>query len=70
MERLRAFELDISKAFAKVWLVGLLHNLKASGVVSPILCILESFLQKRSLKVVLEGGISWCVVLWNGVTGL
>ena len=46
-------ELDISKAFDKGWHAGLLHKPKAYGVVSPILSILESFLQGRSLKVVL-----------------
>mgnify|MGYP003323128865 FL=1 len=50
----RAIALDISKAFDKVWHAGLLHKLKAYGVGS-ILCILESFLKERSLKVVLDG---------------
>ena len=43
-----AIALDISKVFDKVWL-------KAYGVVAPILGIVESFLQERSLKVVLDG---------------
>ena len=47
--------LDISKAFDKVWHARFLHKLKAYGVVGPILCILDSFLQERSLKVVLDG---------------
>ena len=34
---------------------GLLHKLNTYGVVGPILGILESFLQERSLKVVLDG---------------
>ena len=34
---------------------GLLHTLTAYGVVGPILSILESLLQKCSLKVVLDG---------------
>ena len=42
-------------AFDKVWHAGLLHKLKAYGVVGPILSVLESFLQERSLKVVLDG---------------
>ena len=39
----RAISLDISKASNKVWHAGLLHKLKAYGVVGPILNILESF---------------------------
>ena len=50
-----AIVLDISKAFDKVWHVGWLHKLKAYDVVGQILSILESFLQERSLKVVLDG---------------
>ena len=34
---------------------GMLHKLKAYGVVGPILSILDSFLQEHSLKVVLDG---------------
>ena len=49
---MRAIALDISKAFNKVWHAGLLHKLKAYGVVGTILSILESFSQERSLKVV------------------
>ena len=51
----RAIALDISKAFNKVWRARLLNKLKAYGVVSPILSILESVLEERSLKVVLDG---------------
>ena len=50
----RAIALDISKAFDKVWHVRMLHKLKAYAVAGPILIILESFLQERSLKVVLD----------------
>ena len=42
----RAIALDISKTFDKVWHAGLLHKLKAYGVVGPILNILKSFLQE------------------------
>ena len=51
----RAIALDISKAFDKVWHAGLLHKLKAYGVGGCILSIVESFLQDRSMKVVLDG---------------
>ena len=51
----RAIALDISKGFDNVWHARLLHKLKAYGVVGPILHILESPLQERSLKVILDG---------------
>ena len=38
-----AIPLDISKASGKVWHAGLLHKLKAYGIVGPIRSILESF---------------------------
>ena len=46
---------DISNTFDKIRHAGLLHRLKAYGVVGPILSIMGSFLQERSLKVVLDG---------------
>ena len=68
-----ALTLDITMAFDKVWHSGLPHKLKAYGVVGPILSILESFLQERSLKIVLDGqsspfyitnaGVPWGSVL-------
>ena len=63
----RALALDISKAFDKVWNAGLLDKLKAYGVVGPILSILESFLQERSLKVVLVGQSSPLYIINAGV---
>ena len=46
---------------------GLLHKLKAYGVVGPILRKLESFLQERSLKVVLDGQTSPLYIANAGV---
>ena len=40
----RAIALDISKEFDKVWHAGMIHKLKAYGVVGLILSILESLL--------------------------
>ena len=51
----RDIVLDNSKAFDKVWDARLLHKLKAYDIVGQIPSILESFLQERSLKVVLDG---------------
>ena len=45
----------------------MLHKLKSYGVVGPILSILESFLQERSLKVVLDGQSSPFYIINAGV---
>ena len=49
-----AIALDILKAFDKIWHAGLLHKLKAYVVRDSILSIIESFLQDRAIKVVLD----------------
>ena len=54
----RAIALDISKAFDRVWHAGLLHKLSSYGVKGKIFNIIQSFLQNRSLKVVLDGQTS------------
>ena len=46
--------LDISKAFDRVWLVGLLHKLKFYGISGQILGLISSFLSDRHLQVVLN----------------
>ena len=46
--------LDISKAFDRVWLVGLLHKLKCYGISGQILGLISSFLSDRHLQVVLN----------------
>nr|CAI5837953.1 unnamed protein product [Callosobruchus analis] len=51
----RAVELDISKAFDRVWHLGLLAKLAAYGVSSGLCRWLNSFLHDRSLFVVIEG---------------
>ena len=63
----RAIALDISKALDKVWHAGLLYKLNAYVVVGPILSILESFLQERSLKVGLDGQSSPLCITNAGV---
>ena len=45
---------EISKAFDTVWHAGLLHKLKAYGVIGSIISIVESFLQDRAIEVVLD----------------
>ena len=50
--------LDISRAFDRVWHVGLLHKLKSYGVSGYILGLIPSFLSNRGLQVVLDGKCS------------
>ena len=51
----RVVALDISKAFNRVWDAGLLHKLKSSGISGQIFGLICSFLNKRRLRVVLDG---------------
>ena len=50
----RAIALDISRAFDKVWYVGLFHKCKSHGISSQILGLMSSFLSSRQLYVVLD----------------
>ena len=63
----RAIALVILKALDKVWHAGLLHKPKAYGIVGPILSISESFLQGRSMRVVLDGQSSSLCITNAGV---
>ena len=47
--------LDISKAFDRVWHVGLLHRRKSYGISTQIFCLISSFLSNKQLWVVLDG---------------
>ena len=42
------FFLDISKAFDKVWLDGLIYKLKQNGVAGDLLDTLTNFLKERN----------------------
>ena len=56
--------LDISKAFDKVWHIGLIHKLKQNGIGGLLLKILTDFLKSRKQRVVLNGQhSSWSDVL-------
>ena len=50
----RAIALDISKAFDKVWHVGLLYKVSSYGITGKTFSV-KSFLTSRSLKVVVNG---------------
>ena len=54
----RAVFLDISKAFDKVWLEGLLFKLECNGVSGLLLVMIRSYLSNRVQRVVLNGKMS------------
>jgi len=47
--------LDISKAFDRVWHLGLLAKLRTLGFTGKLLAWLSDYLRDRSLRVVLNG---------------
>ena len=47
--------LDISKAYDRVWHVGLLQNLKSYRISSQVFDLIFSFLSNRRLQIVLDG---------------
>ena len=51
----RGIFLDISKAFDRVWHEGLIYKLKCIGIKDNALKIIESFLNNRFQRVVLNG---------------
>ena len=50
----RGVSLDISKAFDKVWHVGLLCKFKRNGISGDLLKLIQSILADRYQKVVLN----------------
>ena len=50
--------LDISKAFDRVWHVGLLHKLKSYGTSGQTFDLISSFLSNKRLRVVMDGNSS------------
>ena len=64
---MRDIALDTYKEFDKVWHAGLLHKLKAYGIVGLIISILESCFQERSLRVVLDDQSSPLYITNEGV---
>ena len=51
----QALVLDISKAFNRIWHVGLLHQLRSYKISGQIFGLISSFLSNRRLQVVLDG---------------
>ena len=54
-EDVRGVFLDISKAFDKVWHIGLLFKLKAYGIDGELLSLLENYLENHKQRLVLNG---------------
>ena len=56
----KAVFLDISKAFAEVWHDGLIYKIKLIGIIGALLKLIQSFLNHRLRRVVLNGqNSSW-----------
>ena len=55
---IRAVFLDISKAFDKIWLPGLIFKIKSFGISSDLLELIKNFLSNRFQRVVLNGQTS------------
>ena len=62
-KEVRVVFLDISKAFDRVWQVGLICKLEVLGVCNPLLNWIRSYLADRRQRVVLEGQSS----SWKGI---
>lgn len=60
----RSLYLDISKAFDRVWHEGLVYKLMRCGVSEQLLFLIQSFLEDRKQRTVLNGKCSD----WGDVT--
>ena len=63
----RAVFLDISKAFDKVWHRGLIHKLDSIGISGNLLNLMESFLNERYQRVLINGQSSEWASIKAGV---
>ena len=52
--------LDISKAFDKIWLPGLIFKIKSFGIADDLLELIENFLSNSFQRVILNGQTSEC----------
>ena len=64
---IRGVFLDLSKAFDKVWLEGLLYNLKNNGINGNALKLIKPFLHNRYQRVILNGQSSSWLSIRAGV---
>ena len=63
----RAVFLDQSKAFDRVWIVGLLYKLECNGISRKLLNLLHNFLTDRQQRLVLNGKNSSWLTVRSGV---
>ena len=63
----RGVFLDISKAFDRVWHEWLIHKIKSVGISGPLLKLIESFLNNRYQRVLLNSQSSTCLPIIFGV---
>ena len=54
----RSVYLDISKAFERIWHVSLIYNLERCGASGQLLSLIQSILQNRKQRTVLNGQCS------------
>ncbi len=66
-KEVRSVFCDISKAFDRVWHIGLLYKLKRSGITGHLFRWFENYLSQRKQRVVLPGGNSIWVSVKAGV---
>ena len=64
---MRGIFLDISKAFDRVWHEGLIYKMKCIGITGMPLKLLQSFLQNRHQRVLLNGQCSSWAPVFAGV---
>ena len=60
--------LDISKAFDKVWHLGILLKLRAYGINGEVMTLLTNYLHERYQRVVLNGKTSLRELVKSGVS--
>ena len=63
----RAVFLDISKVFDGVWHEGLIYKMKVLGITGPPLKLVQSFLNNKLQRVVLNGQNSSWTLVFAGV---
>ena len=62
-KEVRVIFCDVSKAFDRVWHMGLLTKLESIGIQGPLLSWIESYLLDRKQRVVING----CCSDWRDV---